>query len=242
MLNCCVFTKDDVLKSKARSISKNAKIPCVLQKEDALCFDAYLHVTKTRCELISVSHKFSPVYIDFIELATQKEKLLNKNNLLKAVGTGHKTIVDLTAGFGMDAFVCYLAGHSITMVEKNVLIHSLIYDALHRFLSIGLESKNNIQLECDDSLIFMDRCAKFDVAYIDTMFHDNNKSLSNKKMQLINLITKNEPNNEKDLFEKAKKIAKNKVIVKRGKNTPCIGNCTPSNMLYGTNIRFDIYS
>lgn len=177
--------------------------------------------------------------------------------IAKAVGLkGSFTpaVLDLTAGLGQDAFVLASLGCSMTMVERNPIVHALLADGLHR----GLQSTQHTELlDILQSMVlyfssgvdFLAQLAEpVDVIYLDPMFPAREKSAKVKKtMQAFHHLV-GEDNDAGLLLSKALERAKYRVVVKRPRIAPALheqypehGLPSPNLVLTGKSGRFDIY-
>lgn len=193
--------------------------------------------------------EFNPIYVREIYSALDKRiKMLDKELLIHAIKI-KKTegkishVLDLTAGLAKDSLLIAKYGYTVTMVEQNPLLATIIYYAIQ-----------NSYLPSNTSIIFMNSIHYInqltkdkhpEIVYLDPMFKQNKSAKAKKEMQLIQLITDNEKNNRNDtlLFKVAYKIATNKVVVKRdNKQAPIVQKPAPSYNKCGKTVRYDVYT
>ena len=161
--------------------------------------------------------------------------------LLKAIGyKGHPLkILDITAGWGQDAWLMANIGCEVIAIENNELVFTFL-----DFLNKSPEAKpGNLNFILDDSFHYLKTIIrnKPDVIYMDPMFQPNKKSASGKPLWILQQITN--PDQEKTLFlfKEALKIPKKRVVVKRGRREkPFEGPLLCS--FSGRAIRFDVFS
>ena len=78
------------------------------------------------------------ISVDFLSASKSYRRKFGggrKEALAKAVGLkkgANPTVLDATAGFGVDAFVLASLGCRVHMIEKNPLVASLLEDGLNR--------------------------------------------------------------------------------------------------------------
>lgn len=169
--------------------------------------------------------------------------------LAKAIGLkkgATPTIIDATAGFARDAFVLANLGCPITLIERNSLIATLIEDALQR-------AKDNediadvikrMTLINDDATTYLNKLTEQnspDVIYMDPMYPSREKSaLVKKDMRLLHQLAGPDTDSEQ-LLETARKTALKRVVVKRPKSAPYVGDQKPATSIESKNTRYDIY-
>lgn len=199
--------------------------------------------------LRSPNDKLSPITIDF-----ESDSLIHrikygggKNQAItKAVGvTSSKkpSIIDATAGLANDAFILASVGCHVTMYERNPILNILADFALEK----AQRSKNELISEISSRIICIkgsisnSENIKSDVVYLDPMFPERNKSSKVKKeMQILKDLVGHDMDSD-HLLPIAKNIAKNRVVVKRPKKSPFLGNEKPTYQMIGKSNRFDIY-
>lgn len=177
-----------------------------------------------------------------------------QNTLLnKALGNQKNKIyscLDATGGLGIDAFcLAVLLKTKITVLELNPILALLINDALIR-ASLNAKLTNiasNIEVTCMNALDYMrtiyHKKQYVDLVYLDPMFttHDTKRGAAPKKpLQLCHLLAGLDQNGDQLLTE-AFKIARNKIIVKRGKNSPTLNKMKPNYTVVGKSCRYDVY-
>ena len=156
-------------------------------------------------------------------------------------------IIDATAGLGSDSFCIAARGHQVMAIERSPVIYSLLKDGLNRAaLNPSLRDiSQRITLIYGEANMIISKCKKPDIIYLDPMFPEKNKSAKVKKnMQILQTLLMDEINviNNDKLFTIANKAAKQKVIVKRPKQSPLLSTTPPSSQLIGKSNRFDIYA
>ncbi|WP_203301387.1 class I SAM-dependent methyltransferase [Marinobacter sediminum] len=168
----------------------------------------------------------------------------------KAVGL-HKTrahlhVLDATAGLGQDAFVLAGLGCTVTLFERNPVIHALLADGLAR-ASLNVDCApivERMHLREGSSIAWLasagPECA--DVVYLDPMFpHRDKSALVKKEMQLFQRVVGDDDDSEA-LLTAALESARYRVVVKRPRKAPAIAGPEPTTRVEGKSSRYDVYS
>ena len=178
----------------------------------------------------------------------------NGQAIAKAIGVSGRfspSVLDLTAGLGGDGFVLASLGCSMTLIERNKVVHSLLSDGLERArktasmdTALGL-IVGRITLVGQDSSEFLAALRsedRPDIVYIDPMFPERKKSAKVKKeMQAFHSIVGSDDDSA-DLLALALAQAKYRVVVKRSISAEWLGGLSPSYSLTGKSTRFDIFA
>lgn len=178
----------------------------------------------------------------------------NGQAIAKAIGVSGRfspTVVDLTAGLGVDGFVLASLGCSMTLIERNKVVHYLLNDGLERArqaasMDTALGSiVGRINLVGQDSsefLILLPPKERPDIVYLDPMFPERKKSAKVKKeMQAFHSIVGSDDDSA-DLLALALAQAKYRVVVKRSVSAEWLGGLKPSYSLTGKSTRFDVFA
>ncbi|MFW5450749.1 MAG: class I SAM-dependent methyltransferase [Methylophagaceae bacterium] len=192
------------------------------------------------------------IFIDFVAGKNAHRRQFGGGRgqpLAKAIGLkkgATPTIIDATAGFGRDAFVLANLGCQITLIERNPLIATLLEDALDRAKDEHDISDviTRMAVINDDAIEYLSNLEVQhhpDVAYIDPMYPSRDKSaLVKKDMRLLHQLAGPDTNSEQ-LLTIAQKTALKRVVVKRPKSAPFVGNQKPDTSIESKNTRYDIY-
>ena len=157
------------------------------------------------------------------------------------------TILDTTAGFGVDAFILASLGCEITLLEREPVIYLMLQNALqcaqHNFTQKNIAKK--INLLNFDSITYLREnidAKKFSVIYIDNMFPPRPKSAKIKKeMYILQMLLQNKEDDTNILFDYALRCAQNRVVIKRPKFAPFINQQQPDITFSGKSCRYDVY-
>jgi 16S rRNA (guanine1516-N2)-methyltransferase len=194
----------------------------------------------------------NPIFIDFVEGKNAHRRQFGGGRgqpLAKAIGLkkgATPTIIDATAGFARDAFVLANLGCQITLIERNLLIATLIEDALNRAKDDEetLDIVNRMSLINHDSIDYLNNLEhqhRPDVIYMDPMYPSRDKSaLVKKELRLLHQLAGPDTDSAQLLIT-AQNTALKRVVVKRPKSAPFVGNQKPATGIESKNTRYDIY-
>ena len=235
------------LDTKARQIAEKIKIPFAPLNE----LQIQLVVSQSHIE-IRATRLGKPIFIDFEQGKNAHRRQFGGGRgqpLAKAIGLkkgATPTVIDVTAGFGRDAFVLASLGCQITLIERNSLIASLLDDALTRAsnnpnIDSIIDRMSLINNDAVEYLTQLNIQYRPDVIYMDPMYPSREKSaLVKKEMRLLHQLAGPDTDSEK-LLTIARKTAKKRVVVKRPKSAYFIGEQKPSTSIASKNTRYDIY-
>jgi len=197
---------------------------------------------------------------------------LNRNNLpaeqvVRAVrgrlpAAAPLSVLDATAGFGVDATLLAAAGCEVTLLERMPFLADLLAQAVQRARSDDdthlAAAAGRMQLRCGDSVALMCNWSAPppEVIYLDPMYHlpqnsaDTGRGLKKsaaikKQMALLQCVTHGDDRlaeNNEQLMHSALALAEKKVVVKRAPSAPYLAEKNPSSSLSGKAARFDIYA
>jgi 16S rRNA (guanine1516-N2)-methyltransferase len=175
--------------------------------------------------------------------AAQPNQLLLKacNNKQRSI----ERILDITAGWGIDAFVLARHGHEVTLLERNQLVHAVVACSLAQLaLAPGNESlAQRLTLELADANHYLhdlnDR-HDYDCIYLDPMFAAHKSGAKPaKEMQILQALTANQE--IESCFALALAKARKRVVVKRAAKAAPLAGAKPDLVQRAKTIRFDIY-
>lgn len=244
-----VSCTDPTLRDKAADLA--ARFGLSVQPPDASSF-LLLTLTPARLELRQANAKQEgPLFVDFRSGAIEHRRKQGGSRgeaIARAVGLkGGRplTVLDLTAGLGLDSFILAGLGCAIKMVERSPVVAALLADGLERARKDpGLaEIMARIEFINGDSLDITRawQGARPEVIYLDPMYPPRGKSaLVKKEMRLLRLLTGDDHDSEK-LLAQALEIALRRVVVKRPRLAPSLTGQAPDFNINGKNSRFDVY-
>jgi len=194
-----------------------------------------------------------PVYVDFAGSAMRYRIQHGggiRQPLARAVGirAGKRpSVLDVTAGFGRDAFVLASLGCCVTMVERSPIVTALLEDGLRRALTEQHTKKivvERLKLIKSDSILYMQQINKNirpETIYLDPMHPQRVKtSLVKKEMRVLRLLV-GDDQDAPSLLTAALAAAGKRVVVKRPRLAESIGGPKPTMAVRGKRSRFDIY-
>jgi 16S rRNA (guanine1516-N2)-methyltransferase len=147
-------------------------------------------------------------------------------------------VLDLFAGWGMDAFTLAARGASVECWETHPAVCALLRD-LQRRAPAALSMQLEIRTGCAETRLAM-RMASVDVIYLDPMFPPRNKqALPGKRLQYLAELVESKSPDLADLIGQALALAPGRVVVKRRRHDALL--VEPSWQIKGTSVRYDIY-
>ena len=198
-----------------------------------------------RIELIEAQLQFTHSFVSgpIAKRAGQSSQLLLKacNNKQRNINS----ILDLTAGWGVDAFILARHGLQVTLLEHNALVHAILAQSLAQLAQApgGMASAQRLKLEQADARSYLQAASsahRFDCIYLDPMFEAHKSGAKPaKEMQILQMLTANQ--DIESCFQLALSRARKRVVVKRGAKVATLANSKPDLVQRAKTIRFDIY-
>ncbi len=243
-LNIAVSWKEDEDRQAALALAQRLQLPLATEAPDAafhLCFWA------GRLELHEVGPgKPGPIFVDFSTGRAAHRRLYGGGRnqpLARAVGLKKNRcpfVLDATAGLGRDAFVLASLGCHVQLVERSTILHALLEDGLQR----GADDPEIREIIARMSLICADALHTeyhADVIFLDPMYpHRSKSSLVKKEMRLTRVLVGSDED-AGGLLDWAISCKPTRVVVKRPKGAPFLGNKKPPLQIKSKNSRFDVY-
>lgn len=154
------------------------------------------------------------------------------------------TIIDATAGLGIDGFILASLGCEVTLIERSPVMGALLNDGLQRaanhLTTCELVNKKLRLLIGNAREIITNLAERPATIYLDPMYPDRHTSALNKQeMRIIRLLV-GDDGDAAELLTTALDIATNRVVVKRPKGAPELIT-GPSHSIKMKNSRFDVY-
>lgn len=245
-MNIIAITYSDTSFAEAAGkLARQLKLP--------LCsvFDAtypiFLVLTEDRLELrASGDDAPGPVYVDFVGGALGHRLKFGggRRQLIgRAVGVKPKetlNVLDLTAGLGRDAWVLANMGCDVTMIERSPIVAALLQDGLERAETLLSDLKLRL-IQADAAEYLKQLSKKPDVIYLDPMFPPLKKSAAVKKEMRVLKQVVGEDDNGVELLALARGAAQKRIVVKRHRHAPSLGDLRPDLVFEGKSSRFDVY-
>lgn len=144
------------------------------------------------------------------------------------------TILDATAGLGVDGMALWRTGQRVHLVEREPVLAALLVNLLRRLNAVDVE------LTTADSVPLLKLERSYDVIYFDPMFSPRHKSaLPGKRMQYLNGLLRDEEEFETALISLAQSKARSRVVLKRRAKDPV--SVKPDWSIRGRAVRYDVY-
>ena len=216
---------------------------------------ALLVVTPERLEVRQLGPDApGPVYADFVGGKTgyRRQGEGKSQPLARAVGLRkrpHTTVLDATAGLGQDGFVLASLGAEVVLVERSPVVAALLADGVARALRHPdtHDAASRLCLYRTDATDLLRTLAPDDypdVVYLDPMYpHSGKSALKGKAMRLFRTLVGDDPD-AAELLRAALAVARDRVVVKRPKTAPVLGERgerEPSTAIVGKTTRYDLY-
>lgn len=185
--------------------------------------------------------KLSIDFVNNLQNYAKKKGSLKTELISKAMGSGRYgfSILDLSAGLGIDAIFLSQMGYRVTALERNPLLFLALNTAQQKLPS---EQKEKIQFEFASAQKFLEATQKsFDVIYFDPMFPEKKKSaLPRQEMIMFRDLVGSDDDATSVIQLALKSKTAKRVVVKRPLKAPLLFE-RPQNQIEGKLIRFDIY-
>lgn len=168
--------------------------------------------------------------------------------LLRACGNRQRSVrkvLDLTAGWGADAFTLARHGRQMHLLEQNALLCAVLEysrNCLYRNGDRTRETAARMTVECRESSDYLRQSndEEFDCIFLDPMFPPRKSgALPGRDMQILQILTGNSDIGR--CFELALERARNRVVVKRPARAPGLGEGRPDMVYREKSVRFDVY-
>lgn len=255
-LLCC----DKEYEERAKLLAERMKVIQTSEKEAIGKEELYLELND---EGLSLKQGNLSMRGDFAELIPRvKKSNLENEMLVKAArlknyaGVGMPVLLDATAGMGEDSFILAASGFKVILYEYDVIIASLLEDALIRAaenhetahiaarmeLRIGDSIAAMKAMNPDNKKVYEDadiQGANVDVILLDPMFPARTKSaMVKKKFQLMQQLEK-PCAEEEDILAAAIVAGPSKIVIKRPAKGPYLAGMKPDYSMDGKAIRYD---
>lgn len=209
---------------------------------------------------LSTEPSWSDIRVDFASaaLAYRKQHGGGRNEAIaKAIGIKGKdslSVIDCTAGMGVDSFIMASVGADVLMLERSPIIAALLDDALFRFAAEHDPLHEKLTLVQSDASAYLQSLLNTDstpsnssipdVIYIDPMFpHKKKSALVKKEMQAFQMLLGPDQDSE-HLLTSALEVNPKRIVVKRPNEAPELVNeqgRSPSMAIRSKKHRFDVY-
>ena len=235
----------------AQKLAKELKIPLTLKESKE--FQFLLVCSADGLALKQTEKKGpGPVTVNFTE-PTMEYRLKHGGGrtqaLARAIGLKkgwQPSVIDATAGLGRDGFIMAHLGCHVHMLERSPILAVMLEDGLERAKQAAqtAEAASRIQFTRTDSKKFLLKLKQQvwpDVVYLDPMFPERAKSsLVKKEMRILREIAGDDMD-AAELLNIALHCTRKRVVVKRPRLAPILGDAVPSHAITGKTSRFDVY-
>jgi 16S rRNA (guanine1516-N2)-methyltransferase len=239
--------------AKAKELARQLNLPFISYNQDSSHL-FLLVVTPKRLELQESGIKNSkPIFVDFLASSLSYRIKCgggNKQLIAKAVGIKSRmrpTILDTTAGLGIDAFVLASLGCEVVMLERSPTIGALLQDGLERFKENALVKNIKMELYILQAQNYLNKIIhakikKPDVIYLDPMYPERRKAALGKKSMRVLRELVGADDDAAEALVLALQCANKRVVVKRPSYAPNLGLIKPDlKFSAGSSCRYDIY-
>jgi 16S rRNA (guanine1516-N2)-methyltransferase len=185
-----------------------------------------------------VGNKFCIDFVSDRQNYHKKKGSLKTEMISKAMGAGRYglTVLDLSAGLGIDAVFLAQMGYSVTAVERHPLIYLALTEALIRCPELKL------RVEFGEASSYLKKARSADVIYFDPMFPQKAKSaLPRQEMVFFKNLVGADEDADEVLAAALKNSGSKRVVVKRPLKAPPLVGPKVQSKVEGKLIRFDIY-
>ena len=209
-----------------------AKLKAQIASLPSISSDITIILDETQHKLLFNQETFELNYF-----ASNYQRLLGSQHpLLKAIGTNPGSILDACGGLGKDSFILVHKGHTITTCESNLIIYTLLEQAIKKYCISNDIQWMCIHANCQEVM----KKQVFDTIYLDPMFTIARSAKPKLSMQMIQQLAKDEPFTDWDL---AWTSCKKRLVIKHHQKTPSIETLPKPNICIKgkRNVRYDIY-
>ncbi len=178
----------------------------------------------------------------YLKLADARRRVLQGRRLALAKACGVRPglrVLDGMAGFGLDGLTLALLGCDVLMIERNLLLFTLLQDALAG-IRAGIEMTGTVECRHGDVRGVLAAGDAFDTIYLDPMFSPPDKAaLPRRSAQVLADLIGPADDDLADVVARATSLARLRVVVKRRRlDATC---ARPDWQIFGRRVRFDVY-
>ena len=165
--------------------------------------------------------------------------------LAQALGRKTKTVVDATAGWGVDSLAMFRMGYDVLSIERSPVMAELLADGFKRLQQLAWVQQLNLsppQLQIGNAIEILEKLEfQPDCIYLDPMFPPKRKksALAKKSIMVLRDLVGDDMDKEQ-LFAMAFGVAGKRVVVKSPDYAEPLGG-KPSESFHGKLLRYDVY-
>ncbi|MGA2655741.1 MAG: class I SAM-dependent methyltransferase [Gammaproteobacteria bacterium] len=240
-----IISETSLCLERATHLAQQLQLPILLPSD--LQPEYILAVTPDGLEVRLKNTK--PISVDFLApgFLRRLHSITAREPLLRAVGLKKNiplNILDVTAGFGIDACILAYAGAHVTLLEREPIMGLLLQDGLARAKAQGELMSVAARMHCEivdakDYLSALTEKNYPDVIYLDPMFVHPKSALPNKQMQFLQHLS--DDSDADQLLNLALKCAHKRVVIKRSINAPYLAGLKPDMSIKSKLLRFDVF-
>lgn len=212
-----------------------------------------LVVTDTRLHLVGYgAHASGPVYVDFLDQRSKEVAAghhSRQNALFRAIDprSTRPDILDVTAGFGIDAFAMAAHGCRVTAIERSPVVAALLHDGLQRGARDGGPEVDaairRIELVQEDARRYLGNLpndVRPEAVYLDPMYTPRKRKVEVRKSQRLARLLVGDDDDAAELLALARTKATARVVVKRHRLAPPMADDV-TRSYESKLVRFDVY-
>ena len=246
-------TPDNISDSKKITLlMRDGRLCLTLAEGENTCYAPHGKARRPKLAA-SIDDLGAPLCIDFLSGPMNYRLhacLHNRGELIgRAVGISKAgrplTVIDATAGLGRDACILAGLGCRVHMLERSPIVVALLKDALMRARRDSAEfSKLKLTVTQKDAIVYFKTLSFHDypdVIYMDPMYPKRRTSaLVKREMRYLQHIVGNDDDAER-LLTVSQQRARRRVVIKRPRLAPVLGDRNPDLQFIGKTSRFDVY-
>lgn len=205
------------LRQRAQAIGEKLHLPVIERRKQSVTKllqsrEVLLLVYENELRLVNQDGSEFAFHPDTAMLRIKSEH----DALLALLGDDKLQILDTTMGLASDSIVMAYAGHDVTAVESNPLIHFIVSEGLKSYQS-GYDALNqamcSIQTVCSENLAYLKKMPdnSFDVIYCDPMFSE--RITESKNLDGLRQYA-NEKAFSNEFLKEAMRVGRKKIIIK----------------------------
>ncbi|MCH2134693.1 MAG: class I SAM-dependent methyltransferase [Phycisphaerales bacterium] len=184
-----------------------------------------------------------PVDFRSLDRRTGSGSLSHKQPIAKAIGRSARTVVDATAGLGHDSFLLACLGWHVVAMERHPVVGVLLEESVRlarEDAEIMETMGDRLRVQSGDARALLQEQDPPDVIYLDPMFQPRRTSaLPRKPAQVLRQLVGLDQD-ELELFEVARRCARQRVVVKRADDAPPLVEGVDLSHR-GKIVRYDVY-
>jgi 16S rRNA (guanine1516-N2)-methyltransferase len=244
--------ENEDLRLKAQSLAESLHVKLTVSSESDHQFLLFYTVKGLELQALNpeTGRYSTSLFTDFVSGSAGYRRLHGggiHQPLARAAGLKsglRPTILDATAGLGVDGFILATLGCRVTLIERSPVMAALLADGLQRAADhpATREIASRLQLHLGNAGEIIKGLAERPATiYLDPMYpHRHTSALNKKEMRIIRALV-GDDQDAAAVLDTALAFAANRVVVKRPKGAPELITRPPSHIIEMKNSRFDVY-